>query len=86
MEKESPDLAQKLKDQMKEADEKTTENENGSGDAPAPNGNGTAKVPRDNTMVQTAQVCYSLYTVCLSVIPAVVSVCRLGVGTVFPSS
>lgn len=54
LEKESPDLAQKLKDQMKEADDKSSENKNGSGDAPA-NGNGTAKVPRDNTMVQTAQ-------------------------------
>nr|XP_039250813.1 uncharacterized protein LOC120328409 isoform X1 [Styela clava] len=52
LEKEKPDLANKIKQQLK--DDQAEKPSNGSGDAPVTESNGT-KVTRDNTMVQTAE-------------------------------
>lgn len=52
LEKQKPALAEDLKKLKEDVEQK----ENGSGDAPAEHANGTTpKVPRDNTMVQTAE-------------------------------
>lgn len=51
LEKEKPDLANQIKQQLK--DEQAEKPANGSGDATE--SNGTTKVVRDNTMVQTAE-------------------------------
>ena len=53
LEKNNPDLAEECKNVQESV-------KNGAGDAPevVKNGSSPAKLPRDNTMVTTAQVCF----------------------------